>query len=122
MKTILVVEDDIGPLQAVVDNFEGKYNLVQATDVNSALERLVEDKLPIDLVITDYHLGKSGTASNMIQVIRNEPDERLKKLPVVVVSSDESVRTQLEKQGCIFLRKPAKPVELQRIVKEKLGE
>ncbi|MGB9774222.1 MAG: response regulator [Bacteroidota bacterium] len=122
MKTILVIEDDIGPLEAIRDALSGEYNLVEATDVNFALEKLVEDKLPIDLVITDYHLGKTGTASNLMQVIRNEPDERFKKLPVVVVSSDESVRAQLEKQGCIFIRKPMRPVELRRIVKEKLGE
>jgi DNA-binding NtrC family response regulator len=121
MKTIFVVDDDFGPRQAVVDALEDQYTLVPLEDIDTALGKAIDDGEPVDMIITDYHLGRSGTASKLIQEIRSETDQHLKNLPIIVYSSDESLRGEVEREGNVFIRKPLRPVELRKIVAEKLG-
>jgi DNA-binding NtrC family response regulator len=122
MKTILFIDDDIGPIQYLVDIFEMKYNVITADNIELAFDKLFDYRVHIDLIITDWHLGDDVTAQQIFKVIKESKDEQYKKIPIIVVSSDEDNKRWVEKQGGSFLLKPAKPSEILQLVKEKIGE
>jgi response regulator RpfG family c-di-GMP phosphodiesterase len=122
MKTILFIDDDIGPLQYLVDIFKMKYNVITADNINTAFDKLSDYRLHINLIITDWHLGDDVTAQQIFKVIKESKNDQYSKMPIIVVSSDEDNKRWIEKQGANFLRKPAKPSDILQVVKEKIGE
>jgi DNA-binding NtrC family response regulator len=122
MKTILFIDDDIGPLQYLVDIFEMKYNVIPTDNLKDALDKLFDYRITIDLIISDWHLGDDVTAQKLFKSLKESNMERYKNLPVFIMSSDEDNKSWVEKQGGLFFRKPAKPSELMKFVSEKIGE
>jgi DNA-binding NtrC family response regulator len=122
MNTILLIDDDIGPLQYLVDIFEMHYNTVTADNIDAAISKLTDEDICIDLVVSDWHLGNDSTAQDIFKFLKESQDTKYRNLPVVVVSSDEDNKHWVEKQGAIFVLKPASPKMLLSVVTEKLAE
>jgi DNA-binding NtrC family response regulator len=121
MKTLLFIDDDIGPLQYLVDIFEMKYNVETAESIQSALDKLANPNFNFDLIISDWHLGGDITALNLFKALGESKYGRYSKVPIIVVSSDEDNKRWVEKQNATFVLKPAKPSELLALVAEKTG-
>ncbi len=122
MKTLFVIDDDPGPLQALVEMFEARYVVLTASDINTALARLLEERTPVDLIITDFHVGTTGTATHLISAIREAGDERLRRIPIIGFSAEAGNRDFFERQGYAFFDKPLKQkAELIRFVEERIG-
>ncbi len=121
MKTLLIVDDDIGPLQYLVDMFKMKYNVVTAESIHTAVEKLNDTTIEIDLIISDWHLGEDYTAQHIFKILKESGSGRYKDIPVIVVSSDDDNRRWVEKQNASFILKPANPVTLMNLVAEKLS-
>jgi DNA-binding NtrC family response regulator len=122
MKTILFLDDDIGPLQYLVDIFEMKYNVIPTDNLNAALDKLFDYRINIDLIISDWHLGDDITAQRLFKALKESNVEKYKHIPIIIMSSDEDNKSWVEKQGGAFFRKPAKPSDLMKYVNEKIGE
>ena len=122
MKRILIVDDDEGPLSALQEALEIYYNILSAQTIQSA-EALLEGKdETIDLVISDYHLGKSGTANDLINHIRTHKYLQVRNLPIVIISADKDQKWFIESQNCDFMLKPFKIKQLLEIIQSKIGE
>ena len=62
-----------------------------------------------DVLIVDYHLEGDTTGLDLITALRGRLG---RQVPVLMVSADasEQVRAEAEASGCVFLRKPLKPL------------
>ena len=79
MKTLLFIDDDIGPLQFLVDIFEMKYNVKTAESIEKALKILSNPELQFDLIISDWHLGNDITAQDLFKALGESKYERYLK-------------------------------------------
>jgi DNA-binding NtrC family response regulator len=122
MRKILIVDDDEGPLSALQEALEEYYNVAAAQTLNSAMSILESKEENIDMVITDYHLGKSGTANDLINHIRTHMFIKVRNLPILVITADKSQKYFIESQNCKFMTKPFKVTQLLDAIKEKIGE
>ena len=122
MKRILIVDDDEGPLSALQDALEGYYDITAAQTIQPAQMMLEDKEHSIDLVISDYHLGKSGTANDLVNHIRTHPYLKVRNLPIIIISADKDQKWFVESQNCNFMLKPFKIVQLLEIIREKIGE
>ncbi len=122
MKRILIVDDDEGPLSALQEALEVFYKISAAQTIQSA-EAILEGKSEtIDLIISDYHLGKSGTANDLINHIRTHKYLQVRNLPILIISADKDQKWFIESQNCSFILKPFKINQLLEEIKEKIGE
>ena len=64
-----------------------------------------------DLLVLDYHLERGTTGLDVLKHLRAVEGLHV---PVLMVSADasEQVRHEAEAEGCVFLRKPLKPLQL----------
>lgn len=122
MKRILIVDDDEGPLSALQEALEEYYTIVATQTINSAMSMLESKEEVIDMVITDYHIGKSGTANDLINYIKTHMYIKVRNLPVLVITADKSQKYFIESQNCEFMTKPFKLVQLLETIKNKIGE
>ena len=122
MRTILIVDDDEGPLSALQEALEAYYTIVATQTLNSAISTLESKESTIDMVITDYHLGKSGTANDLIHHIRTHMYLKVRNLPILVITADKSQKYFIETQNCEFMTKPFKLAQLLESIKNKIGE
>jgi DNA-binding NtrC family response regulator len=122
MKRILIVDDDEGPLSALQEALETYYDITTAQTIQSAQVILEEKIQAIDLLISDYHLGKSGTANDLINHIRTHKYLQVRNLPIIIISADMAQKWFIESQDCSFMLKPFKINQLLGIIKEKIGE
>jgi DNA-binding NtrC family response regulator len=122
MKKILIVDDDEGPLSALQEALEAYYTITGAQTLNSAMSVLESKDEAVDMVITDYHLGKSGTANDLIHYIRTHTFIKVRNLPILVISADKSQKYFIETQNCEFMTKPFKLAQLLESIKNKIGE
>jgi DNA-binding NtrC family response regulator len=122
MKNILILDDDEGPLSALVEALETDFKILTAQTIKVAQIILEDKKNTIDLIITDYHLGKSGTASDLINYLKTNEQLRMRNLPVIVTSADASQKYSVESQNSIFISKPFKISQILEIIKSKIGD
>ena len=122
MRKILIVDDDEGPLSALQEALEAYYSITVAQTLNSAVSILESKEQDIDMVITDYHLGKSGTANDLINHIRTHMFLKVRNLPILVITADKSQKYFIESQHCDFMTKPFKLAQLLECIKNKIGE
>jgi CheY-like chemotaxis protein len=118
VKTILVVDDDTGVREFIVDalKLEGSYRPLLATDAAQALA-LVNSVIP-DLFVLDYQLpGIDG----LELADRFQATEGLKHIPIVLVSANMP-KQELEKRHIVSLEKPFELDELLRTVKALIAE
>jgi DNA-binding NtrC family response regulator len=122
MKNLLLLDDDEGPLFALGEALENHYNITTAQTIKAAQMIMEDPNNNIDLIVTDYHLGKSGTASELINYIRISQFMKIRNLPVIVISADISQKWSVESQNTSFMLKPFKIHEVLDQIKSKLGE
>jgi PAS domain S-box-containing protein len=74
-----------------------------------------------DVLLVDYHLDGGMTG---LDVVRHLRDVEHVQAPAIVVSADanEQVRAEAEARGCVFLRKPLKPLQLRSALRRVLEE
>jgi two-component system response regulator len=120
---LLFVEDDLGDIILVKEALEeimpGKYNLMEASDGEKAINLLTrlchEDhaKLP-EMIFLDLNIPRL-TGTEVLKFIKNDP--LLRHLPVIVFSSSESEtdisRSYLYGANCYV----TKPIDYERFVK-----
>lgn len=122
MKRILIVDDDEGPLSALQEALEVYYSIIPAQTLHSAMSILESKDEAIDMVITDYHLGKSGTANDLIHHVRTHMYLQVRNLPILVITADKDQKYFIESQQCEFMTKPFKLAQLLESIKNKIGE
>lgn len=121
-KKILIVEDEISPLKALVAKFSREgFNVLQAEDGETGL-RLALQEHP-DLILLDIILPKMDGLT-MLKKLRE--DERGTKVPVILLtnlSDSQKVAEAVEHHACDYLVKSDWPLEaVVQKVKEKLAE
>lgn len=87
MKTILLIEDDISLLKLYTKILtDAKYSVIQAINGKNGLQ-LLQQQIP-DLVVLDVVLPGGMNGFDVLEEIRRE--ERLKKLPVIILTNLDS--------------------------------
>ncbi len=108
---VLVVEDDVDCLDALVDvlTYDG-YRVSTACNGLEAMQRLEAGPLP-DLILVDLMMP----VMNGWQLLKRlRADERFRAIPVIVLSADgrlDKWRTELDAASCL-----AKPLELEPLL------
>lgn len=120
MAKILVAEDSPTDIQYVKSVLASTgHNISVAMDGEEA-ERMIRSE-PFDLIILDVVMPKK----NGFQICRDiKKDEKLKKIPVVMLTSKNQASDKLwgQKQGADdYLTKPCDPKDLLLAVKKFLG-
>ena len=110
--SILLVEDD----NAVLDSTQMLLELVghrvtSAATVHEALERVEANRHNLELIITDYTLGRNETGIQLVERIRETMGH---SLPAVIITGDTTPELQRKagKCECQLLHKPVKGEQL----------
>jgi DNA-binding NtrC family response regulator len=122
MKHILIVDDDEGPRSALCSALEDQYEIFTAQTLKAAQMILNEKRDLIDLVITDYHLGNSGTGSDLANFISTSEYIRVRNLPIIIASADTSQKWSIENQDITFIPKPFKLNQILEKIVSLIGE
>lgn len=116
-RTILIVDDEYIN-RALLDNIVNQeYNTLFAEDGEEALKLMNDTNYHISLVLLDLMMPKIN-GFEVLDIVRQ--DERLKKVPIIVLTSELSAEvTSLQKGAVDFISKPfeAPDVILARIKK-----
>lgn len=108
--TILVVDDDATLLRLYTAVLKGRYRVLAAQSVETALA--IAQSATVDLILSDYHLGEQVG----IQLLKElERDSGRLPVPVIMLSSDPNVTTRVSADAFgieMFLDKPVKPAQL----------
>lgn len=103
-KSIMIVDDDISNLQIHRSYLEKEYDIITETSGQAALRRL--EWVKPDLILLDYVMpGMKGI--EILDVIKKS--ERLKKIPVIILTSEEDALTEKEcfvHGASDFIKKP----------------
>lgn len=109
--TIFVVDDSRLNRQVVVEVLSSTYNIREASSGQEFFQQLDEGILP-DLVLLDVHMPRE----NGHDIIRRlKADERYVHIPVVFMTHDNDLSTELQgfKEGAVdFITKPLNPALL----------
>lgn len=90
--TMLIVDDHKLDRTILREMFRDKFNIIEAEDGNEAL-RILRTNKQIDLIVLDLIMPyMDGRA--MLEIMKN--DRTLRELPVVVVTSDSTIKSQME--------------------------
>ena len=103
-KKILVVEDEDVNRLMLGNALAEKYEVLYAADGAEALERIKTHKADLALVLLDL-LMPHMTGMEVLQVMREE--EEFRKVPVIVLTADQSAEVKCLRLGAIdFIPKP----------------
>lgn len=106
MPTILLIENDPTTQLLTTQTLrDANYRCVCVTTVDDAWEALQNG--PIDVVVSDLHLGALADALALLARMRAHPDYR--EIPVVIASGDrskETIRTAMGAGAAHYLVKP----------------
>lgn len=116
VKGILVVDDEADFRRVFCDSLRDRqYAIFEAEDGVQALEVYEENKIEIDLVITDFRMPRMG-GERLIQEIRKRQDY----LPIIGITGHQDLSDKLKvisEGGFYFLEKPLPRWEfIERIV------
>jgi len=109
--TIFVVDDSRLNRQVVEEVLSGTYNIKEASSGQEFFQQLDEGILP-DLVLLDVHMPRE-TGHEIIGKLK--ADERFAHIPVVFMTHDNDLSTELQgfKEGAVdFITKPLNPALL----------
>ncbi len=116
MADILIIDDSATMRQLVVTTLESAgHRVFQAADGAEGL-RIVRDT-PLDLVITDLNMPR---VDGLTVVSRMRSNPRSKKIPIYILSTENSyhIRRQAKKCGASgWITKPFSPASLLRSVR-----
>jgi putative nucleotidyltransferase with HDIG domain len=123
---ILVVDDSSIIRQMVCKSLSlaglPPHEVIEAKDGAEALARMNEKSTKFDLVLADIHMPNM-TGTQLVQAMYQ--DQRLKRIPVIIISSDGNAANQelLRSLGVrALLRKPFRPEHLRAVVNPILSE
>lgn len=118
-ETILLVEDEVN-VRTIIHKFLHRrgYNVIEAKNVQEALELCRQDKLQIDLIVTDIIMPEMNGYDLVKQVSQWHAD--LKVLYVSGYSDDVLDKHDIGQEGVALLEKPFSSVALARKVREVL--
>lgn len=118
--TILAVDDDEWDLETLSEAIVGcGYQVITATDGNSALALFLKQSTEIDLVVSDIKMSPMSGWELGAELVSLSP-----RLPIILVSSYAAPESFLRQKPAFspisFLRKPLVPAELQTKITEAL--
>ena len=106
-KTILIAEDNVFNMKLIRDTLEFQgYKVVEAQNGKIALNKIIELKSSIDLILMDVQMPEMDG----LEVIRRiKADDSTKNIPVIVISA-HAMENDIKKArdaGCIeYITKP----------------
>lgn len=113
---VVLVEDDRQVLQLARRLLAGwGADVIAATAVGEARQRLREHGGAPDLVIADYRLADATTGIDAIAALRDDVNARV---PGLILTGDrsETIARAVERSGCTVLHKPVDPALLRRSI------
>lgn len=117
-RNILIVDDEEGNIDILLELLSDKYEVYAATDGETALEIVKEE--PIDLVLLDVMMpGMSGY--EVCEKLKADPET--KDIPVIFITAltdEESIEKGFDVGGSDYITKPFKPREVLARVKTQL--
>lgn len=119
MKTILVVDDELGIANVVAATLEDEgYRVLSASNGLQGLEQLNEGKP--DLIVSDFMMPFMDGATMIRQIRANAA---LQRVPILIVSAMQEalIRSRFEDLDA-FLRKPFRIATLLNLVEELLSK
>jgi len=126
MAKILVADDDLFYRNLVADSLVAiGHEVTKAADGNEALQEWLLSEQPFDCLVLDVYMDKI-TGLDLLEKIREITaitNDRKKRAPVIIMTSDEKVETELEarrKKAFSFLIKPFSLDQLERAVNKVL--
>jgi len=126
MAKILVADDDLFYRNLVADSLVAMgHEVTKAADGNEALQEWLLSEQPFDCLVLDVYMDKI-TGLDLLEKIREITaitNDREKRAPVIIMTSDEKVETELEarrKKAFSFLIKPFSLDQLERAVNKVL--
>lgn len=112
MKTILIAEDNEANMKLLNDVLEAQgYSIIKCYDGQDAVDKALEQKRDIDLILMDIQLPKLNGLDAIEQI---KADEALKKIPIFVISAHAMINDIKKAQaaGCVdYITKPINVVE-----------
>ncbi len=122
---ILLVEDNASDIHLMEEAFQKcgmPYRLRAVQEIAAALtlvrrEGSLRDQICPDLIILDIQLSK-GAGTDFLRVVK--ADEKLKMIPVIIMSSSKSERDVLTCYGLhanCYITKPIRFHDLERIIR-----
>ncbi len=118
MKTILVVDDEIGVRESLKAVFQDEYRTILADSAKAALSHLAKEK--IDLIILDVIMPETSGLD-----LLKEVNTKYENIPVVMVSASTSTRPVVEAMRVgaqDYITKPFDVEELRHTVKRVIDE
>ena len=103
-RQILIVDDDLINSSILEANLQNDYEVLLADNGQSGMEIVQREKKTLSLVLLDLHMPvMSGT--EMLQRLKQDPETA--KIPVIVLTSDQSAEIDCLNKGAIdFIPKP----------------
>lgn len=112
-KTVLVVEDDKFLRKAYLSKLTSSgFQVEVAVNGEEGIAKIKE--LMPDIVLLDLVMVKK-TGFDVLAEVRKDPDPRLKKLPIIVLSSlaqESDIRKAMDLGATDFLVKPNTPISM----------
>ena len=116
--TVLAVDDDminLKLLKSMLGKMEEVGEVIEAKNGADAIN-VLKERNDIDMILLDIIMPVMG-GLEMLQVVR--ADENLKQLPIIVLTTDETKKTEaLEKGANGFLMKPVRAADVAAKIKE----
>ncbi len=102
---ILVVEDNTETQLIIKVNLRDVYDVEITDNIDDAISLIKNNNF--DLVLLDINLGNSDDGSDVLNMIKKEPD--YSNLPVIIITAydiDDDEKDLLMKLSCDYLEKP----------------
>jgi len=116
--TVLAVDDDfinLKLLKSMLGKLDTVGEVIEAKNGADAIA-VLKERNDIDMILLDIIMPVMG-GLEMLQVVR--ADENLKQLPIIVLTTDETKKTEaLEKGANGFLMKPVRAADVAAKIKE----
>jgi len=116
--TILAVDDDminLKLLKSMLMKTEGVAEVIEAKNGADAIN-VLKERHDIDMILLDIIMPVMG-GLEMLQVVR--ADENLKQLPIIVLTTDETKKTEALELGANgFLMKPVRAGDVAQKISE----
>ncbi len=115
---VLAVDDDminLKLLKSMLSKLDNIDEVVEAKNGADAIN-ILKERDDIDMILLDIIMPVMG-GLEMLQVVR--ADENLKQLPIIVLTTDETKKTEaLEKGANGFLMKPVRAADVAQKIQE----
>ncbi len=115
---VLAVDDDMINLKLLKSMLNKLDNIAEVVEARNGADAInvLKERDDIDMILLDIIMPVMG-GLEMLQVVR--ADENLKQLPIIVLTTDETKKTEaLEKGANGFLMKPVRAADVAQKIQE----